>query len=78
MTIGESVIKYPGESGWPESFYKCPIPNDLVSTSDDEMDIKVTYDTLEKSLTLKKGLLRHRTKPIRGCNLHVHVQWLGL
>ena len=69
VTIGESVIKCTGESGWPGSFYKCSIPNDLVSTSDDEMDIKVTFDTLEKSLTLKKGWL-NKTKLARGCILH--------
>ena len=55
VTIGESVIQCPGESSWPGSFYKCSIPDDLVST-DDDTDIKVTFDTLEKILTLKKGL----------------------
>ena len=57
VTIGETVVKCTGESSWPESFYQCSIPNDLVSTTGDEMDIKVTFDTLEKRLTLKKGLL---------------------
>jgi hypothetical protein len=55
VTVGESVVKCSGESGWPGSFYECSIPNDLVSTSDDETHIKVTFDTLEKSLSLKKG-----------------------
>ena len=38
------------------STLRCSIPNDLVSNSDDdETVIKVTFDTLEKSLTLNIG-----------------------
>ena len=56
ITVGESHIQCTGESSWPESIYKCSIPDDSVSRSDDdETVIKVTFDTLEKSLTLKKG-----------------------
>ena len=57
VTIGESVIQCSSESSWPGAFYECSIPGDLVSTSDDETDIKVTFDTLEKSLSLKRGWL---------------------
>ena len=57
VTIGESVIQCSSESSWPGAFYECSIPSDLVSTSDDETDIKVTFDTLEKSVSLKRGWL---------------------
>ena len=57
VTIGESVIQCSGESNWPGAFYGCSIPSDLVSTSDNETDIKVIFDTLEKSISLKRGWL---------------------
>ena len=55
ITVGESQTSCTGQSSWPEPFYKCSLSDAQLSSSDDEVVVKVTFDNLEATVTLKKG-----------------------
>ena len=51
--MGESPVDQHLQSDWPISLWVCPILDDVI---DDEVTVKVQYDTLEANLTIQKGI----------------------